>query len=108
MIEITKTDVLAMLGQQDPNVMTTQINKDGIRVPPLPEEHRVEIPALMTILQGKMTLMFMLHFAAALSDAPGYKPETCHFNADGFQLMYDAGTEESILDAIKVVLLAYK
>jgi hypothetical protein len=32
MVDITKNDVISMLQVQDPNVYTTQVTKDGVRV----------------------------------------------------------------------------
>ena len=108
MIEITKTDLIDMLGQQDPNTTTTQITEDGRKVSKLMESQRLDIPRLITKLEGTMLQSFMINLASVVSCPSGTVPSKYRFDSAGFYFTYDSGTKIDIMNGIKACLLTSK
>lgn len=108
MIDITKSDVIAMLQAQDPNVYTTQVTKDGVRVDEHTQDKRLSLATLIAKLGTSLDLMFMLHFSTSAACPAASKPSACHFEGGSFTFTYTSGTKEEILDGIKSCIVTTK
>ena len=107
MVEITKTKLINMLSQQDHNVFTTRLTRDGLRVDDLTEDKRIGLPELISILNTDLSLVFMLHMSSSVA-CSNVKPVSCHFHLGSFSLFYNELSEEDVLLVIKSCILESK